>query len=154
MPLAALDPSLALGFYLRTQDDLDDLCARIEALTGGCGVGGGGGGAGSSNPPPSLSSARCPLLTVSHGDAAGAAEGWAVRQRLRGLEEEMTAKEEVDAEVTAAAGGEGKPPSAADAAARRRRRRRPRGGGRGGGGASSPSMLQGEEADDDDWELV
>ncbi|GBF93456.1 cysteine protease [Raphidocelis subcapitata] len=58
MPLSAVDPSLAIGFYCGAPGELADLCARLEALaaragnapiltvdrTGGGGGGGGGGG--------------------------------------------------------------------------------------------------------------
>jgi cysteine protease ATG4 len=32
MPLSAIDPSLAIGFYCRNRDDFDDLCARASDL--------------------------------------------------------------------------------------------------------------------------
>jgi len=32
MPLNAIDPSLAIGFYCRNRDDFDDLCARASDL--------------------------------------------------------------------------------------------------------------------------
>lgn len=61
MPLASIDPSLAIGLYCSDQRDLDDLCARLRDLAkragnaplltvdgdragGGSGGGGGGGG--------------------------------------------------------------------------------------------------------------
>jgi cysteine protease ATG4 len=133
MPLAALDPSLALGFYLASKADLADLCARIEAIAGG--GGGSGGGAGGS------SGGRCPpLLTVTHGDAAGAAEGWAVRQRLRRAEQQGEAEAEVEVEAATPAGSGRKQ--------RRRQRRKQR------AAAAASAAAQEDEDEDDDWELV
>jgi cysteine protease ATG4 len=83
MPIAAIDPSLAIGFYCGGPTDLEDLCGRLTALAkdahnaplmtvdrGGSGAGGSGAAAA---PPVDR---RAVAGGAPGGDGGGGADDW------------------------------------------------------------------------------
>jgi hypothetical protein len=69
MPLAAIDPSLAIGFYVGGPADLADLCGRLAEVAAAAG--------------------NAPLVTVDAGGVEGAeSDGGGARARERERHEE------------------------------------------------------------------